>query len=248
MSLERQHKAFLKQHQLFNMLRADAFGALTESASLRTEAGRTILFWEGQRSSVCYVLFEGLVELFAKAGSRKASIDLLVPPAAFLLSNVFGQPNPVVSARTIRKSVLIVIPSRLLRTLALGDPAFGTCVAAEISATCDQIMKQFSSHNLMYGVERVATYLLSENRRQGDTGVVRLATRKSMLASSLGLAPESLSRALAMLRKCAIEVHGNEIRLVDLEQLAKVAGQKQHLGSMPVLKRSKARSDQSAQE
>ncbi len=248
MSLERKQKDFLKQHPMFNTLGAASFGTLIEAAELRTEAARTVLFWEGERSAVCYVLLEGLVELFAKAGSRKVSVDLLGPPAMFPLSNVFGQPNPVVSARTIRTSDLIVIPSRVLRGLALGDSAFSTRVAAEISATCDQVMKQFSSHNLMYGVERVASYLLAENRRQGDIGVVRLATRKSMLASSLGLAPESLSRALAMLRKCAIEVNGNEIRLIDLEQLAKVAGQKQGLGGMPVLKRSKARSDQSAPE
>lgn len=248
MLLAQQHKAFLKQHSLFNMLGADAFGTLLQTAELRTEPPRSVLFWEGEKSAVCYVLFEGLVELFAKGGSRKVSVDLLGPSAVFLLSNVFGQANPVVSARTIRASELIVIRSRVLRDLALSHPTFGTRVTAVISATCDQIMKQFSSHNLMYGVERVATYLLAENRRQGDSGIIKLATRKSMLASSLGLAPESLSRALGMLRKCAIEVHGNEIRLIDLEQLAKVAGQKQELGGMPVLKRSKAKPDQSAPE
>lgn len=241
MALKRHHKAFLGKQPLFKPLVTDAVEALAQQAATCVVPPRAVLFREGEELVDCYVLYQGLVELFAQSGSRKVSVEVLEPPAIFPLSNVFGHASPVVSARSVRKSALISLPSVALRKLASSNAVFGARVAAEMSARCDHIMRRFSSHNLMYGIERVASYLLAENRRQGNTGIVRLSTRKCMLASSLGLAPESLSRALAMLRKCAIEVHGNEIRLVDIAQLEKVAGHTQGLKGMPVLQRSRGK-------
>jgi CRP-like cAMP-binding protein len=68
--------------------------------------------------------------------------------------------------------------------------------------------------------QRVAKYLLELWRAQGGPGnPFRLPFQKSLLAGKLGLAPEALSRAFAMLQKTGVSISGRMVHITDAEAL-----------------------------
>lgn len=68
--------------------------------------------------------------------------------------------------------------------------------------------------------QRVAKYLLETWRAQGGPGnPFRLPFQKSLLAGKLGLAPEALSRAFAMLQKTGVSISGRMVQITDAEAL-----------------------------
>lgn len=68
--------------------------------------------------------------------------------------------------------------------------------------------------------QRVAKYLLELWRAQGGPGnPFKLPFQKSLLAGKLGLAPEALSRAFAMLKKTGVNIRGRMVHITDAEAL-----------------------------
>jgi CRP-like cAMP-binding protein len=68
--------------------------------------------------------------------------------------------------------------------------------------------------------QRVAKYLLELWRDQGGPGnPFRLPFQKSLLAGKLGLAPEALSRAFAMLQSTGVSISGRMVQITDAEAL-----------------------------
>ena len=73
-------------------------------------------------------------------------------------------------------------------------------------------------------MERLANYLLRQDRVQGGSGHVTLPLDKRTVASLLGMTPENLSRAFATLRPYGVKVEGGQVELTkpdDLRTLAK---------------------------
>ena len=73
--------------------------------------------------------------------------------------------------------------------------------------------------------QRLATFLLALATKTAGDGAserVRLPLTKSVLASRIGIAPESLSRALNRLKAVGVETHGREVELTDLEALRRL--------------------------
>ena len=68
--------------------------------------------------------------------------------------------------------------------------------------------------------QRVAKYLLELWRAQGGpVNHFRLPFQKSLLAGKLGLAPEALSRAFAMLQNTGVSISGRMVQITDAEAL-----------------------------
>lgn len=71
---------------------------------------------------------------------------------------------------------------------------------------------------------RVASWLVNEYERNGGS-IFNLASTKKQIAAFLALQPETLSRCLRKLReKNVASTKGNEIQIINIDRLAKIAG------------------------
>jgi CRP-like cAMP-binding protein len=73
--------------------------------------------------------------------------------------------------------------------------------------------------------QRLASFLLALAKNgEGQEGAtqLRLPITKAVLASRIGIAPESLSRALGRLKAVGVESHGREVVLTDLGALRRL--------------------------
>jgi CRP/FNR family transcriptional activator FtrB len=101
------------------------------------------------------------------------------------------------------------------------DLAFMDAIVAELADSYRAAIKELKNQKLRSGAERLANWLLRHEVRQG--GYVALEFEKRTLASRLGMTPENLSRAFALLRAHGVKATGSRIELARREDLVRFA-------------------------
>jgi CRP/FNR family transcriptional activator FtrB len=200
------------------------FAALLQAAYLQVFPPQVKLLSEGDAADFLHVVVDGCVELFAEANGRETTLALVRPVSAFILAAVLKDAVYLMSARTIEKSRVLMIPSRDIRGTFERDAAFARSLVSELASDFRAAIKGQKNQKLRTGVERLANFILALHRDQGGNGSLILPCDKKTLASLLGMAPENLSRAFGTLKPYGVDVVGGEImlsKLRDLEQLAK---------------------------
>jgi CRP/FNR family transcriptional regulator, transcriptional activator FtrB len=208
--------------QLFNSLSDLSRPILLKSATIKHFPPRKLLFTEGDRASILYTLLQGSIELFSEHQDRRSTIAIIRSSKPFVLASITDNINPM-SARTLARSDLLLIPLNVVDRLIEADPAFAWAIACELARDLRDIFQDFKSHRLRTSIERLAEWMIRSDRETGGTGTFVIPHDKCTLASYLGMKPESLSRNLASLAAAGVRVRGRQISLKDPAALARVA-------------------------
>ncbi len=213
----------IRRLPLFASMGEGNFAAILQAAYLQVFPPQVKLFGEGDSADFLHVVVDGCIELFAEANGRETTVMLARPVSAFILAAVLKDAAYLMSARTIEKSRVLLIPSRDIRAAFERDTAFAGALVNELAAAYRAAIKELKSQKLRTSVERLANLLLSLRQSQGGDASVMLPCDKKTLAALLGMAPENLSRAFGTLKNYGVTVNGSEVRLAkvgDLEALA----------------------------
>lgn len=208
---------------LFADMAAENFAALMRVAYLQAFPPQVQLIAEGEPADFLHVVVDGTVELFARTNRRETTIAILRPVSTFILAAVLKDAAYLMSARTLKKSRILLIPAEDIRAVMARDRAFDHAIILELASGYRAAVKAQKDLKLRTGVERLANYLLSECARQGGAGRLTLETDKQTLARQLGMTPENLSRAFGTLRPYGVVVKGAEIGLREPEDLETLA-------------------------
>ena len=127
------------------------------------------------------------------------------------------------SARTLTKARIILIPSEDIRTVFETDGDFAKSIVSELAGCYRESVKNMKNVKLRTSVERLANYLLKHMQKQGEQDRLTLEVEKRKLASFLGMTPENLSRAFASLKSQGVIVNGQDVVLNDPEVLVRFA-------------------------
>ncbi|HWA61898.1 MAG TPA: cyclic nucleotide-binding domain-containing protein [Caulobacteraceae bacterium] len=208
---------------LFAGAAPETVAALTAGAYLQKLPAHTTLILEGDDTDALYVLVDGAVELVGTWNDKETSVAVLRPVSAFILAAVVVDAEALLSAETLERSEVLMIPAEAVRRAMAADGAFCLAVAREMALGYRGLVRAFKNQKLRGGVERLANYLVSERARQGGGRALTLAHEKRVLASLLGMTPENLSRAFSTLADYGVEVHGAEVVITRPEPLARLA-------------------------
>jgi CRP/FNR family transcriptional activator FtrB len=209
---------------LFANMQADAFRQLTAGAHLQHFPTGTLLLLEGDAVDFLYVLLDGQVELHGTWNDHETVLAVLRPVSTFILSAVVLDADALMSARTLARSEILMIPGDAIRKAMVDDVQFGLAVSRDLAGGFRTMVRAVKNQKLRGGVERLANYLVMI--RANDAGVgntVVLRHEKRVLASLLGMTPENLSRAFAALRKCGVNVNGSLVTITNLAALTALA-------------------------
>lgn len=193
-------------------------------AFLQRFPANTTLLLEGDPVDFLYVLLEGSVELGAGWKSRDTTLAVLRPVSTFILAAVVLDADALMSAVTLEKSEILMIPGESLRSAMKQDSAFGFAISEELSGCYRGLVRAIKNQKLRDSTERLANYLLTQRVRQGETDTIVLPHEKRILASLLGMTPENLSRAFAKLHAQGVSVEGARVHIekpAALERLAR---------------------------
>ncbi len=195
-----------------------------QAAYLQVFPAQLELITEGDPADFLYVVIEGCVELFARSNGRESTMGMVRPVGSFILAAVLKDAVYLMSARTLRRSKVLMVPSGNIRDIFQKDEAFARAIVVELASCYRSVVKEHKDIKLRTAVERLANRLLRYHNDQGSTGSLDLPYDKRTLASLLGMTPENLSRAFNTLKPYGVAVDGLTIRLDDvgsLETLAK---------------------------
>jgi CRP/FNR family transcriptional activator FtrB len=179
-----------------------------------------ILFEQGDAPNFQPLLVAGSVQLIAWSGEREVLVEVvrapeLVLPAAVLLDSPY-----LVRARAPEPSHILFIHGREFRAAIARDSAFAQAVMKSLAGQFRRMVRQVKNLKLRSARERVGAYVVGLAKRQGRADRAILPYEKNLIASELGLARESFSRALASLRRSGVVVSGETIEILDPGRLA----------------------------
>jgi len=217
--VRRSHRDLVRELPLFREMAAVHFDMLVDAALLQKLPKHITLIQEGELPDFLHVLVEGSVELFAAWDGRETTIDILRPVTTFILAAVIRDEVHLKSARTLTPSRVLMIPAESIRNVFGRDAAFARATVNELAARYRGVVRILKDQKLRTGMERLANWILEEDRRQGSQGRIALAHDKRTLSSLLGMTPENLSRNLASLSAHGVTGGGREIVISDRKAL-----------------------------
>ncbi|MCP5036162.1 MAG: cyclic nucleotide-binding domain-containing protein [Rhodobacteraceae bacterium] len=209
---------------LFSEISEASFSALMRGAYVQNFPPHTELVTEGDPADFLHVVASGWVELFSSWSDRETCMTLLRPYGTFILAATIKDRPYLLSARTLTKSRIIMIPSEDIRDVFDGDSVFAKSIVRELAISYRESIRHTKNIKLRTSVERLANYVVKHHAHAGGGGSFTLDVEKKKLASFLGMTPENLSRAFAALKNHGVEVSGSTILLsdpADLEAFAR---------------------------
>lgn len=214
----------LQSLPLFADAAPETFRVATAGAHLqRFPAGATLLL-EGDPVDFLHVLLNGQVELRGAWNGRETVLSIVRPVSTFILAAVVLHADALMSARTLERSEVLMIPGDAIRTAMRLDSRFGMAASRDLADAFRGMVHSNKNMKLRNSTERLANYLLTQRATHNSGSAVRLHYEKRVLASLLGMTPENLSRSFAALQAYGVTVNGSVVNLgnpIALEQLAK---------------------------
>ncbi len=210
---------------LFSEMEEENFVALMRGSYVQNFPPQVELISEGDTSDFLHVILAGSVDLYARWNGRETSMATARPISTFILAATIRQAPYLMSARTLEKSRIALIPSQDVRAVFDRDAVFARAVVGELALCYRSVVKTAKDLKLRTSLERLANYLIKEQKRSaaGETGF-NLPFDKKRLASLLGMTPENLSRAFKSLQAYGVTVDGARVSILnqkDLDRFAK---------------------------
>ncbi len=212
--------ALVARAPLFGDLPAADLALLTEGAHAVSYPETGLLFSAGDTADRFFVLVAGRVSLFALTETGDQSIiEVFDAVTSFAEAAIFSSGKFPLNCEVAAGSRLVhVAAAPFLRRLAT-NPRLGTLLLAGLAHWQIRLVREISELKGRSPAQRLAAFLVAlVHPAEGGTQV-RLPLAKAELASRIGIAPESLSRALARLKAVGVDSRGREVVITDIDAL-----------------------------
>jgi len=213
----------IRSLHLFSEMADENFVSLMRGAYVQVFPPLIELIREGDPSDFLHVITAGSVDLFCQWNGRETTMATVRPISTFILAaSVRSAPN-LMSARTLEKCRIVLIPSQDVLAAFDADNAFARAIVTELAQCYRTVIKSKKDLKLRTSLERLANYLLREQQRVGGDKGFELSYQKRRLASFLGMTPENLSRAFRALQAYGVSVVGTRVVISDQDKLERFA-------------------------
>ncbi|HOA74628.1 MAG TPA: Crp/Fnr family transcriptional regulator [Phycisphaerae bacterium] len=182
---------------------------------------------EGSPCEGFFVVTKGLVRVYKIApDGRERTLHIVRPPHSFAEAALFHAGGYPAFASAMEDSRLILVPREPFLRMLREDPESSVRMFESLSMWMHRLLDQLENETFLNARAKLASYVLRELRRRpagADGRRVQLAAPKKEIASQLGMAPETFSRAQADLESSGlIAVSGRTIEVRDLAALEAV--------------------------
>ena len=181
-----------------------------------------ILFIHGDKAGRFYVIKSGWIKLFRETlDGTQAVVDILPSGHIFGETSIFEDDIYPYSAEVVEPSEIVSFSLSDLKAEIENDKNLAFAMLSSMARYRRQQDKEIEHRSLQNASQRIGCFLL-RLANQDETGpvTIHLPYDKTLVASRLGMQPETFSRALAKLRdKTGIRVKGATIELDSLDQL-----------------------------
>jgi len=219
-----QDKSRIRKLPLFHDMQTEHFDALMQAAYAQSFPAQLDMIRQGEPADFLHIVMEGTVELYSGWRERVTTMAVVRPVSTFILAACIKDAPYLMSARTMEKSSIILIPAEDLRATFRLDPDFAMSTIIELASCYRSVVRQTKNLKLRNSRERVAAYVLNQAKRAGNAASFVLPAEKRLLASYLGMTPENFSRAVKSLQPDGVTIDGMRVIITSLKSLEAAAG------------------------
>jgi CRP-like cAMP-binding protein len=204
----------VRRTPVFDGLTPLALAPLLEAAVAKAFGRNAVLFLQGEPATRFFVVLDGWVRLYRQTpGGHEVTIAVFGRGESFAEAVVLQTMPFPVSAQAAADSRLLVIPAEgFMRHLSAStDLCFK--VMAAMARRLQTLVLQLENVTSRPTVQRLALFLLRLCDTEAGPCRIELPLDKNLIAARLGMQPETLSRALAKLRRVGVESDGHELHV-----------------------------------
>ncbi len=182
-----------------------------------------IIFQQGAHASRFFIVCEGVVQLFriSPMGDKKV-IDIVKTGDSFAEAVFFMGGNYPVHAMAVDRVKLAGIAFQDFNGCLANNIGLAFRMMGGMSRRIHGLVNEIDRLAMGTACQRLAFYLLEEARaeRHGNASTIQLDAPKHVIASRIGVKPETLSRILSRLKEEGIvEESGHMLTVLDVEKL-----------------------------
>ncbi len=204
---------------LFGLEEADLAAAL-KGATARFFQTETWLFGAGDPADRVFVVVDGAVRLFMlKPDGEETIIDVVGADSSFAEAAIFSPATYPVNAVAMAGTRLVGIAATSVLRALRENHAVTLRMLDSLGRWEARLMTELRRLKALSPAQRLAWYLLGLTTTTHGAVKVLLPFRKSVIASRIGMTPESFSRALVRLRRLGIESRGQLVEIGDVAAL-----------------------------
>ena len=233
--MDRQDLEILRRVPLFAGLDESRLGDLLRDVSVRDHPKGQLLFQQGDTADRFYVVLGGWVKIFRLTpDGDEAVMALFARGESFAEAAMFMGGQFPASAEVVEQARLLRVESRPFKNRLHAEPEIAVAMLASVSLRMHYLVGQIEQLQVRSGTQRVADFLLKLCSAEDGPTEIALPYDKSLIASRLGMKPESFSRALARLRDLGVRTERSHVSISDTAALAEYCAG----GSLPSDSRS----------
>jgi CRP-like cAMP-binding protein len=211
----------LRRHHLFSQLPEKVFQDVCNLANLKHLACHATLMHQGDPAKRFFLLVSGQIKLHRVTGEGQENlVEIIHAGQTFAEALLFSQARLYpVSATALKDCVLVSIEGSHYRNALEDQPKICLAILTSMSIHLHQRLKDIDTLTLANASRRVIHFLFQE--RDPANGQIVLQVSKRLVASKLGIQPETFSRILHRLVESGlIAMERRTIRILAEEDLA----------------------------
>jgi CRP-like cAMP-binding protein len=211
----------LRRHHLFSQLPEKVFQDVCNLANLKHLGCHATLMHQGDPAKRFFLLVSGQIKLHRVTGEGQENlVEIIHAGQTFAEALLFSQARLYpVSATALKDCVLVSIEGSHYRNALEDQPKICLAILASMSIHLHQRLKDIDTLTLANASRRVINFLFQE--RDPVNGQIVLQVSKRLVASKLGIQPETFSRILHRLVEGGlIAMERRNIRILAEEDLA----------------------------
>lgn len=191
----------LRLAPLFSSLTETDLAPISAASRLIQVKPNTLLFREADPSHHFFLVVKGSMRLYRLTPEGKEKVIEIISIGQTFAEAValLNKPYPVYAA-ALEPTELIAIPSQVLRDQVLINQGLAFKMLASLSLRIHGFLNDIHTLSLATAQQKVAGYLLAF-LEQSDNETIQLPATKAMIASRLGLQPETFSRVLSKMKE-----------------------------------------------
>ena len=233
--MDRHDLEILRRVPLFAGLDESRLGDLLRDVSVRDHPKGQLLFQQGDTADRFYVVLGGWVKIFRLTpDGDEAVMALFARGESFAEAAMFMGGQFPASAEVVEQARLLRVESRPFKNRLHAEPEIAVAMLASVSLRMHYLVGQIEQLQVRSSTQRVADFLLKLCSSEDGPTEIALPYDKSLIASRLGMKPESFSRALARLRDLGVRTERSHVSISDTAALAEYCAG----GSLPSDSRS----------
>lgn len=220
--------SFVKNISFLKKIPEKSLDLILESAAIKNIKKDEILFLEGDEASKFYIILNGSFKLFNETISGNESVTRLLSNGDFFgEKSLSDDPFYSSSAEATKNSQILEIPSKSLKNQIEFFPVTGMVLLQEILNCQSKLESQIEYLSIMNATQRIGWYLIHNAiKNKNILGRVSLQHEKAVIATFLGMKPETFSRAIKKLKEVDVHVNGAEIVIKNIDLLQKFCTEK----------------------